>query len=44
MGYQDEMIHFLLSKKAKPDSAALKLAKTTRQQVAVDAGLAMIHK
>jgi ankyrin repeat protein len=37
MGYQDEMIHFLLSKKAKPDSAALKLAKTTRQQVAVDA-------
>ena len=37
MGYQDEMIHFLLSKKAKPDFAALKLAKTTRQQVVVDA-------
>lgn len=37
MGYQDEMIYFLLSKKAKPDAATLKLAKTTRQQVAVDA-------
>ena len=37
MGYQDEMIHFLLSKKAKPDSAALKLAKTTGQQIAIDA-------
>ena len=37
MGYQDEMIHFLLSNKANPDFPALKLAKSTRQQVAIDA-------
>jgi ankyrin repeat protein len=37
MGYQDEMIHFLLRNKANPDSAALELAKSTRQQDVIDA-------
>jgi Ankyrin repeats (3 copies) len=37
MGYQDEMIHFLLRKKANPDSTALELAKSTRQEVVTEA-------